>query len=153
VAVPSPDLQLGPVGHVGIVVADLPAAMAAFARTGLRWSTVQRPVARLRLPDGRLQEIEVGYVAQSGGEPRLKLIEGADGTYFQPAPGVHHVAHWVDDLDRATAVLVAAGHVVEATGEDPDDSVRYRYLLGPAGLRIELGLRANRVGFDAWADG
>jgi catechol 2,3-dioxygenase-like lactoylglutathione lyase family enzyme len=148
----SSDVQLGPVGHVGIVVADLPAAMVALARTGVRWSAVQHPVARLRLPHGLLQEIEVGYVAQSGGEPRLKLIEGTAGTYFTPAPGVHHVAYWVDDLDRATAHLVAAGHLVEATGEDPDGSARYRYLLGPAGLRIELGLQANRAAFDAWAD-
>jgi catechol 2,3-dioxygenase-like lactoylglutathione lyase family enzyme len=146
------DVQLGPVGHVGIVVADLPSAMVAFARTGVRWSTVQHPVARLRMPDGRLQEIEVGYVAQGGGEPRLKLIGGVSGTYFRPAPGVHHLAHWVDDLDQATAALVADGHVVEATGEEPDGTASYRYLRGPAGLRIELGLRANRADFDAWAD-
>jgi catechol 2,3-dioxygenase-like lactoylglutathione lyase family enzyme len=152
VSVPAPDVRLGPVGHVGSVVADLPAAMAALARTGVRWSAVQHPVARLRLPDGRLEEIVVGYVAQGGGEPRLKLIGGVAGTYFTPAPGVHHLAHWVDDLERATTALVAAGHVVEATGEDPDGTARYRYLLGAAGVRVELGLRAHRDEFDAWAD-
>lgn len=146
------DVRLGRVGHVGLVVADLPAVMGSLARTGVRWSSVQHPVARVRLADGRLEEIEVAYVAQSGGEPRLKLIGGVPGTYFAPVPGVHHLAHWVDDLDRASAALVAAGYVVDATGEEPDGTARYRYLLGPGGIRVELGLEAHREDFDAWAD-
>lgn len=150
---PSPEAALGPVAHVGLVVDDLPAMMTALARTGVAWSSVQHPAARLRTPDGRLQQVEVGYVAQRGGEPRLKLIGGVPGTYFAPTAGVHHLAHWVDDLDASTQALVAGGHVVEATGEQADGTARYRYLLGPGGLRIELGLRAHRAEFDAWADG
>jgi catechol 2,3-dioxygenase-like lactoylglutathione lyase family enzyme len=148
----STDAHLGPVGHVGLVVADLQVAMAALGTTGVRWSTVQHPVARLRLADGRLEELQVGYVAQRGGEPRIKLIGGVEGTYFDPTAGVHHLAHWVDDLDRATHALVDAGHVVEATGEEPDGTARYRYVMGPTGVRVELGLRENRAAFDAWAD-
>jgi hypothetical protein len=31
--------------------------------------------------------------------------------------------------------------------------VRFRYLLSPLGLRVELGIFANKPGFDRWAAG
>ena len=38
-------------------------------------------------------------------------------------------------------------------GLEDDGSVRFRYLLSPLGLRVELGLLANKPAFDSWAAG
>ncbi|MFD2353658.1 hypothetical protein ACFSTC_36975 [Nonomuraea ferruginea] len=67
---------------------------------------------------------------------------------------LHHLTYWVADIEEATAGLLATGRYrVEADGLEPDDSVRFRYLLNDLGLRIELGLLANKPGFDSWAAG
>lgn len=148
-------VALGPVAHIGLLVADLSAAMRTLAATGVGWSTVVEPKAILRMPDGRTVRETVRYVAQSGGEPRLKLIAGPAGGYFAPvraATGVHHLSYWVDELGTATRQLEAAGYRVEATGLETDGvTARYVYLSAPGVVRVELGLRANRAEFDAWA--
>ena len=36
---------------------------------------------------------------------------------------------------------------------EDDGSVRFRYLLSPLGLRVELGLVENEPAFDRWAAG
>ncbi|MCS5722725.1 VOC family protein [Herbiconiux sp. CPCC 203407] len=137
---------------------DFEGTLAVFAAAGVRWSSVTRPVARLEAADGRVGEHPVSYAAAVGGEPRIKVISAASGSVFVPVvagPGVlavHHLSYWVADVEVATAALVGAGWVVEATGLDADDSVRYRYLVHPLAGRIELGLEANRAEFDAWAD-
>lgn len=145
---------LGPVAHIGLVADDFDAAVATLAATGVRWSSVTHPIARLERPDGRVDEHELAYVAAAGGEPRVKVIAVASGSVFAPGRGttVHHLSYWVDDIATATTALEAAGWTVEATGREPDGSLRYRYLTHPAAPRIELGLTRNRPAFDTWAD-
>ena len=146
---------LGPVGHVAFVVADVRQAMMSMPALRVRWSSVTRPTARLQDGSGAVSEVQVDYVASSGGEPRIKLISAVEGSLFVPASGgaVHHVSYWVDDLEATTGVLTALGWTVEATGLEPDGSPRFRYLVGTDGHRIELGRSALRQEFDAWADG
>jgi hypothetical protein len=143
------------VAHIGLVVADLGPVMNAMAAAGHRWSSVAQPVAVLLLADGTIERTPVRYVTTAGGEPRVKIIEGRAGTYFQPsgdASAIHHLTYWVPELDGPTARLVQSGFVVEATGLEPDEATpRYRYLIAPGRLRIELGLSANRAEFDTWA--
>jgi catechol 2,3-dioxygenase-like lactoylglutathione lyase family enzyme len=151
-------VSLGPVGHVAFVTDDFDGTLAALAAAGVRWSSVTRPVARLEAADGRVGEHPVSYAAAAGGEPRIKVISAASGSVFVPAVAgsgvlaVHHLSYWVADIEAATASLLPAGWVVEATGLDTDRSVRYRYLVHALAGRIELGLEANRPEFDAWAD-
>jgi hypothetical protein len=149
------ELSLGPVAHIGLVVRDLTAAMETVAATGTRWSSVTTPSVVLQLADGVVERVDVRYVAGRGSEPRIKLIEGPAGSYFGAVPGqavVHHLAYWVDDLEEMTYHLLERGYNVEATGLEPDGvTPRYRYLLAPGLLRVELGLIANRAEFDAWA--
>lgn len=145
---------LGPVGHVGFIVDDFDAAMAGLAAAGTTWSSVLTPAVALQVADGRREEFTVRYVAAAGAEPRLKIISGVSGSYFAAVPGnaVHHLSYWVNDLATATARLIEAGFTDEATGLDADGAARYRYLVGPGGIRIELGLESNRAEFDAWAN-
>ena len=146
---------LGPVAHIGLLVADLPGAMGTLAATGIQWSSVAEPEAVLRMPDGRVVRENVRYVAQSGGEPRLKMISGRPGGYFAPVLGdtaLHHLSHWVDDLDATVCQLEAEGYRTEATGLEPyGEKARYVYLVAPGLVRVELGLRTNREEFDGWA--
>jgi hypothetical protein len=157
VPVPAP-VSLGPVGHIAFVTDDFEGTLEAFEAAGVRWSSVTRPVARLQTPDGLVGEHPVSYAAAAGGEPRIKVVSAASGSIFVPVvapsggPAVHHLSYWVAEIEGVTAALVGAGWVVEATGLDPDGSVRYRYLVHPLAGRIELGLEANRAEFDAWAD-
>jgi hypothetical protein len=143
------------VAHIGLVVADLEPVMDALAAAGHRWSEVAQPLAVLLLPDGTIERTAVRYVTTAGDEPRVKIIEGRAGTYFEPradASAIHHLTYWVAELDRPTARLVQAGFAIEATGLEPDEvTARYRYLVAPGHVRIELGLRANRAEFDTWA--
>lgn len=129
--------------------------MKILAATGMDFSLVLEPEAILRLPDGTVSREIVQYVAQTGGEPRVKLIAGRDGGYFAPIEGkiaVHHVSYWVDDLLPAVCQLEAAGFEVEATGLETDGvTARYAYMVAPGVVRVELGLVANRAQFDDWA--
>ena len=148
------EAYLGPVAHVAFVVVEVSVAMKAFQVLGTSWSTVRRPTAKLRMPMGEVVETKVDYVTSSRGEPRVKLVSAAPGTLFSKRHGgpVHHVSYWVEDLDKTTERLIAAGWIVEATGLDESARPRYRYLRSPDGRRSELGVISGRDAFDAWAE-
>src|SRR5699024_4507652 len=96
---------------------------------------------------------EIDYVTTAGAEPRLKLLSTVDDTLFEKASvGPHHLSYWVRDINDVTCELLRSGWRVEATGLDSDGSARYRYLVGPSGLRIELGIEGFRNEFDRWAN-
>lgn len=146
---------LGPLAHVAHAVDDVTAAMRAFDRLGVRWSSLRHPVARLEDPEGGITEVGVDYVASSGGEPRLKLLTAVRGSVFgvRGSSPVHHVSYWVEELDSPTAGLREEGWQVEATGLGESGRAEYRYLISPDGRRIELGLLSGRAAFDEWAEG
>jgi hypothetical protein len=145
---------LGPLAHVGMVVGDFEETLALLSSAGIQWSTEIQPYVFLVNEDGIVERPNIRYVTSSGHEPRLKIISAAATGFFSQSTGspFHHLSYWVDDLDLATAKLIAAGFATEITGYGFDGSANYRYFLGPGSIRIELGLERNRGAFDAWAN-
>ena len=147
--------QLAAAEHVGLVVPSINDAMQSMGQLGYRWSSVARPCATVRR-GGRVEENELLYVTTCGPLPRIKMIEEVPGSYWiQDREGLafHHLSYWVDDLTESTEHLLSGGNYrIDADGLNPDGTLRYRYLRGGAGIRIELGLRANRDEFERWAE-
>lgn len=133
--------------HIGVVVDDLPDAVAFFAELGLEvegeasvegdivdringLEGVQADLVIVRTPDGhgKLELISYNAPAYVG--------EGA----VEPAnaPGIRHLLFAVDDVDDTVARLQARG--AELVGEVTDYGTSYRlcYIRGPRGIIIEL---------------
>lgn len=143
------------VAHVGVVVDDLDAAMADHVAVD-GWSSVLEWDTAVRHADGHVERRPVRFVTARTGPAYVKLIEAAPGSVWGPTGGVqqlHHLTYWVEDLAEATDRLVGEGYRIEADGLEDDGSVRFRYLVSPLGLRVELGLGANRAAFESWAAG
>ena len=138
--------------HVGIVVDDLPAAIAFFVVLGLelqgetpvQGSWVDRIVglegiradtAMMRTPDGngRLELIKFHAPTHSG----------ANGDAPANAPGLRHLAFAVEDIDDVIARLGPHGGELVGEVQDYEDLFRLCYVRGPAGMIVEL---AERIG-------
>ncbi|HEY4215530.1 MAG TPA: VOC family protein [Gemmatimonadaceae bacterium] len=138
--------------HVGIVVDDLPAAIAFFIALGLELDGearvegrsvdrviglegVQSDIAMMRTPDGhaRLELSKFRSPAALGGDPRapVNTLGGCHVTFA--------VTDINDILDRLRP------HGAELVGElvQYENSYRLCYVRGPAGILIEL---AERIG-------
>lgn len=149
-------LVLGPLWHVGIVVADLEAAMAELSSThGHTWTSMQDQDVVVDVA-GHPQCSRVRWVASTSEAPEWELIEARDGIWSlehnnrQP---LHHLAYWSDDLDADVQRLEGVGHTVEARGQDTDGRLRFVYLLSPSAIRIELGARYTQPAWDEWVGG
>lgn len=133
--------------HVGIVVGDLPGAVAFFVTLGLElraeapvegdWvdrivglEGVRAQIAILQTPDGhgRLELSTFHTPATDPGDRRAPAN----------APGIRHLAFVVDDIDAVVARLRT--HGAELVGElvRYEDSYRLCYVRGPEGIIIEL---------------
>jgi methylmalonyl-CoA/ethylmalonyl-CoA epimerase len=94
----------GPIHHVGVVVADLDAAAAAYRALGFSGGE------RARLPE---QNVEIA--AFRAGASWIEVLAPLDpdspiGRFLESrGQGVHHVAYLVDDLPATLAALAAAG--------------------------------------------
>jgi catechol 2,3-dioxygenase-like lactoylglutathione lyase family enzyme len=133
--------------HVGVVVEDLPAAIAFFVELGLElegqttvedeWADkliglegVRSDIAMLRTPDGH-SRVEVSMfhspVATSG-PPRAPVN----------VPGIPRLTFVVDDVNGVFDRL--RPHGAELVGEVAkyEDIYRYGYVRGPAGVIIGL---------------
>lgn len=138
--------------HVGIVVDDLPDAVAFFVELGLELhgeaqvegdvvdrivglEGVRAEIAMMQTPagHGRIELTKFHAPPTNGGDPRAPAN----------ASGIRHIAFAVDDLDAVVARLQARG--TELVGELAryGDSYRLCYVRGPAGIIVEL---AERVG-------
>jgi methylmalonyl-CoA/ethylmalonyl-CoA epimerase len=102
----------GPLHHIGVVVADLHAAVEAYRKIGfLAGETVQ------------LDEQNVEIAALRAGGSWIELMTPIDhdspiGRFLDSrGQGVHHVAYLVDDLAGTLAGLEAAG--VELIDREP----------------------------------
>ncbi|MGB7588491.1 MAG: VOC family protein, partial [Solirubrobacterales bacterium] len=126
--------------HVGIVVADLAAAIEFFVELGLeprgkgqvegRWvdrivalEEVRVELAMLRTPDGH-GEIEL---------VKFHSPPTQGGNRDAPAntPGIRHVAFAVEDIDAVAAGLRARGAELVGELERYEDSWRLCYVRGP----------------------
>jgi hypothetical protein len=108
------DGVLGPgdLFHIGVVVPDLQAAMAAVsAVSALRWTPVVEARCRHRRPH-RLDEFELRVAYSVGTAPHLELIEAIPGTIFEPSgelSRLHHFGLWIDDIAAESARLENTG--------------------------------------------
>ena len=125
---------MAPPFHVGIVVADLEAALDELAQVaGIEFRDLGRPQV-----GG--WTIRVAYSVD--GPPHLELIEGPPGSPWDASAGARldHLGFWVDDLAGERARLEALGMQADLALET------FAYLRGPAThLRLELNTARMRA--------
>jgi catechol 2,3-dioxygenase-like lactoylglutathione lyase family enzyme len=134
-------------GHVGVVVEDLAAAVAFFVELGLELegeATVEgSAVDRINGLDGVLGDIAMMRVPE--GQTRLELCRyrtpsGPAGDALAPAntPGLRHLLFEVDGIEDVVERL--REHGAELVGElvRYEDTYQLCYLRGPAGMIVEL---------------
>lgn len=142
--------------HVGLVVGGLEAAQEQLgAAFGHEWSTILEREVPVHLVD-RGQSSRVRWSASRGGRPQWEVIEAESGLWSvgeNPGRGLHHLAYWSDDLTGDGAALQASGYELEAWGDDEHGVTRFLYLLGPNGLRIEIGAVETRPAWEEWTSG
>ena len=138
--------------HVGIVVADLDAAIGFFAALGLelqgrttvegRWvdrvvglDGVRTEIAMLRTPDGN-SRVELA---------RFLTPPSRDGGARAPANalGIRHLTFAVDDLEAVLAGLRPHGAELVGAVERYEDLYLLCYVRGPEGIIVEL---AEQIG-------
>ena len=125
--------------HVGVMVTDLPAAMARMSTIGYRWNDVQTGTLPVRLASG-VQQLDFRFV-YSLDTPHVELVQEIPGTPWTSAPGnaPHHLGYYVDDFPAALESLQAAGFTVEAVGlPDGETSGIFAFCIDPLGTRIEI---------------
>jgi methylmalonyl-CoA/ethylmalonyl-CoA epimerase len=94
----------GPIHHIGVVVEDIHAAVAAYLAIGFTGGEVQR-----------VAEQNVDIAALRAGDSWIEILSPIEmdspiGAFLQKrGPGFHHVAYLVDDLAGTLDVLAAAG--------------------------------------------
>jgi catechol 2,3-dioxygenase-like lactoylglutathione lyase family enzyme len=133
--------------HIGVVVDDLPAAIAFFEELGLELEgevlVEGRWVDRIVALDGVRADIVM--LRTPDGNSRLELTRfhaPSTAAAEQSAPtntlGIRHVSFAVDDIEDAIARLRA--HGAEPLGElvQYEQSYLLCYLRGPAGIIVEL---------------
>jgi hypothetical protein len=130
--------------HVGIVVADLDAAMAELGETaGLRWGKVQRYALEYGTPAGP-RVFDPSFVISLDGPPHVELLGQLAGSMWAEL-GLHHLGLWSDDVPAESAALAARGCAWESALMDaegrPAGGCYHR--LAAAGVRVELVSRAN----------
>jgi catechol 2,3-dioxygenase-like lactoylglutathione lyase family enzyme len=133
--------------HVGVIVDDLPAAIAFFTELGLEldgearvegpWvdrivglDGVQSDIAMMRTPDGRsrLELCKFQRPAARAGDARAPAN----------ALGIRHVTFMVEGIDDVLARLRPHGAELVGELEQYEDIYRLCYVRGPAGIIIEL---------------
>jgi catechol 2,3-dioxygenase-like lactoylglutathione lyase family enzyme len=137
--------------HVGIVVADLPAARAHLTELlGVTWGPV------LHLDEVEYRD-EVGAdvvlpttICYSTGDPCLELIQEVPGTIWvrNEHSNLHHVGFWSDRLADDSDGLVAGGCPLQLCGRDAATApVSFAYHRDEAlGVRFELVEASIREG-------
>lgn len=138
--------------HVGVVVDDLPLAVAFFAELGLELEGeatvegrsvdrvvglegVRSDIAMMRTPDGhaRIELCKFHAPPARHGDPQAPAN----------ALGIRHVTFAVEGIDDVLDRLRAHGAELVGELEQYEDSYRACYVRGPEGIIIEL---AERIG-------
>ena len=123
------------IDHVGILVADLEAALRFYTETcGLTAGPIetreQPPIRRccLRVGETELELIE----ARDPGQTMIRLLPNH-------GPGIYHLGLRVEDVDAAAAELDAGGvPLVDAVREGGDMRIQYLHPDAAQGTMIEL---------------
>jgi hypothetical protein len=126
--------------HVGLVVADIEAAMAELtATTGADWLPVQER------PDGD-DTIRVSFSTTA---PHIELIEGNAAGMWPTSDGPHldHLAYWSDDFAADCEGFEGRGLQREAGGTSVWGGNWAYYRTAATGFRVELCDTAGRAAF------
>jgi catechol 2,3-dioxygenase-like lactoylglutathione lyase family enzyme len=134
-------------GHIGMVVEDLPAATEFFVQLGLEllgegqvegdWvgriiglNDVRAEIVMLRTPDGHA-EVELS---------KFLSPPSPDSDIHVPAnaPGIRHISFIVDDINAAVGGLQARGTELVGEVENYKDTYLLCYVRGPEGIIVEL---------------
>ncbi len=130
--------------HVGIVTADLDAAMSSVG--ALLGVTFDTPFDGSLAPpfatgDGSPAAGLRRVTTSQGGPMRVELLEGQPGSVWHTTElaSLHHIAYWVNDVTSAAEAMVAEGWSIEVTIASPDARpVGFAYLSKPGEARVEL---------------
>jgi len=134
--------------HVSVVVDDLEAATAFFARLGMELegeAPIEGPwVDRVNGLDG--VRVDIAMMRTPDGSGRLELTKFHSPAAISPQPenalgntlGLRSIMFTVDDIDATVAGL--RNHGAELVGElvQYGDSYRLCYVRGPAGIIVAL---------------
>jgi catechol 2,3-dioxygenase-like lactoylglutathione lyase family enzyme len=142
--------------HVGVVVGDVESAQEQLSSAfGHEWSSILEREVPVHLVGGS-ESGRVRWTASRTGRPQWEVIEAETGLWSLGANsgrGLHHLAYWSDDLDGDSSALQAAGYRLEAWGADEHGVTRFIYLLGPNGVRIEIGALETKAAWEEWTSG
>ena len=138
--------------HIGVVVDDLPAAIAFFTELGLepkgQTSVEGEPVDRINGLEG--VRAEVAMMEAPGGGTQLELAkyhspahEGDVGAAPANTPGIRHILFVVDDIEAALDRVRGQGGQLVGELVRYGDSYWLCYVRGPAGIIVEL---AQKIG-------
>ncbi|GAA1510890.1 VOC family protein [Nocardioides humi] len=121
--------------HVGIVVEDLQAGMAAYGDPlGLDWRECFYPTPDVLTPEG-FHTMEVGAVYSRSGPVHYELLQQHPGGLWADL-GLHHLGYFTDDLPGEIERLCAAGATREGVMHRDGSPVGAYLLLDRT--RIEL---------------
>lgn len=140
--------------HVGIVVDDLEATMAAHTvAMGSEWASVQALTVELCDAEGCTSTpVRMTYTRQ--GPTYVELIEAVPGTVWTASEGVHHLGVWCDDVDAESRRLEAEGFAPLAWARGRDGKrAWFAYHSVPGLGRLELVDRRSRPAFERWMAG
>lgn len=151
-------IDLQRIHHIGMIVADVPAAQASMgAALGLEWAPVRTfdPLP-FWTPERGSHDTVVRATYSRGDMHRLELVQG-DGAFFDPGrrPDARHIGVWTSDLTAEAERLCALGWRVEGAGASPaEDYGVIVYLTPPGGgLMIELISTLLEEDLRAWTAG
>jgi catechol 2,3-dioxygenase-like lactoylglutathione lyase family enzyme len=133
--------------HIGVVVDDLPAAIAFFLELGLELegetSVEGRSVDRIVGLDGVRADVVILRTPDGHGKLELAKFHAPTAQSAEPnapanTPGIRHILFAVDDIDDVLARLRT--HGAELVGEVVQYGGSYRlcYVRGPQGIIVEL---------------
>lgn len=141
---------------IGIVVDDLDEAVAGYAAGfDYEWRGGSALAQPFPVRVGDEVRTMVHRQVMSSQKPRIHLIEATPGTAWTVAPGmVHHLAYWVDDLQRAEQEVAALGYSIECGDGADDPAARmWGYYVAADGSRLELMRRIMpQAAWDAQID-
>ena len=144
-----------PFFHVGILVADIDAAIARFSDTlGLAFAPVMDAPVQLRGADETV-DLTMKATYSREGPPHIELIQGQheDGIFsLSGGERIHHLGCWAPSLDAGEAVCLPTLYAVHQVPGQPPGML----LTDPAALHgvvMEFLDEAGRPVLESWIAG
>lgn len=142
--------------HSCIAVTDLAAAQRFYTRSlGVEWAPVHhyRPLVLHRPGEGRI-DVEIAAVYSRHGPHHLELIQGAAGSFYDPATMTtpQHTGVWVGSVgDEAVRLMALGWRLLASKGAPEAHCGKMAYVARPTeNLVIELVGRELQPMLTAW---